>query len=384
MDRLRPPPPRLPLRAWIFCVVLAVALLLRSGAPLLDALQLLAGILPLDQEGQTVAHVLLARSLKSFVLVSFALAAGLSFALAAAMLVSRLGGRASRLTGWLGGAFAYVPPMGWALGAIFFLIRVRHLPVETLFPFPPTSGDDSWTVVVARTLWAWLVPVLVLAVPVFGTALYSLTHRLSALLNNPKLFQLNARGLGHSQIVFRHLVPQLRVHLARLARPCAAMLLAYDVPVEELLGFNGWGRYVAGKLSEPGANTAALAGALWMAGWMLAGCLAWLGLLDKKGLPQLAEETRDSSQKRSWRAVVSGSLIAISLVKLPELAVYYSWWPSAAASHAAWADELQRAGMISSGALLLVLLCGPAMCLTRNWRWVLNRGVAASFGVVPL
>lgn len=384
MDRFRPPPPSLPVRAWFFCVVLAVVLLMRGGASSDEVLHFLVGLNPLGPAGQSAVHVLLKRALMSFGLISFALAIGLSFALAAAMLVSRLGGRFSRFMGWLGSVISTVPPMAWALGAIYFLIRMRHLTVETLLPLSASTGDDSGMMQLARALWSWLVPALVLAIPVFGTALFSLTHRLSSLLGNPKLMELKARGLGHSQIVFRHLVPLLRVHLVRLARPCAAMLLAYDVPVEELLGFEGWGQFVASKLAEPGANTAALASALWFGGWMLAGCLGWLGWLDNKGLPPLAEETQESAHGPSWTSVVCGVGLAIALITLPSWTQSYDLWPIFAEAHAAWFLEIKRAVAISLGALLLVLLCGPAMCLMRSWKWILNRGMAATMGVIPL
>lgn len=384
MDRFRPPPPSLPLRAWFFCVVLAVVLLMRGGASSDEVLRFLVGLNPLGPDGQSAVHVLLKRALMSFGLISFALAISLSFALAVAMLVSRLGGRFSRFIGWFGSVSSAVPPMALALGAIYFLIRMRHLTVETLLPLSASTGDDSGMMQLARALWSWLVPALVLAIPVFGIALFSLTHRLSALLSHAKLVELKARGLRHSQIVFRHLVPQLRVHLARLARPCAAMLLAYDVPVEELLGFNGWGQFVAGKLWEPDANTAALASALWMGGWMLAGCLGWLGLLDKKGLPPLAEETQESAHGPSRTAMVCGLVMVAGLVALPNWTKSYDMWPIFAEAHAAWFFEIKRAVAVAMGALLLVLLCGPAMCLMRSWKWILNRGMTATINVIPL
>ncbi len=318
----------------------------------------------------------------SFGLISFALAIGLSFALAGAMMVSRLGGRVSRFVGWLGSGVSFIPPMAWALGAIYFLICVRNLTVETLLPFPASTGSEAG--MVARALWSWLVPALVLAIPVFGTAMFSLTHLLSALLHNPKLIELKARGLGHKQIVFRHLVPQLRVHLARLGRPCAAVLLAYDVPVEELLGFNGWGRYVAEKLAATEANTAALANALWFGAWMLAGCLGWLGLLDKEGLPSLAEETQVNARGPSWRGVTSAVVLAGAGVTLPYWTGPHGVWHSFAEAQSMWGFEIKRAAAVSLGALLLVLLCGPAMCLMRSWKWILNRGVTATMNMIPL
>ena len=91
----------------------------------------LAGVQPLDPDGASMLRVLLGKVTASFILISCSLATGLSFALALAMGASWLGGRVARFTGWIGRMLAGVPPMGWALGAIVWLIQMRGLPVET-------------------------------------------------------------------------------------------------------------------------------------------------------------------------------------------------------------------------------------------------------------
>jgi len=363
--------------------VIALVILWRDGGTMGDSWRLALTLLPLEAGGAGALRVLLEKMVASFFLISFALVAGLSFALALALLASRLGGRASRFAGWLGRMLTCVPPMGWALGAMVWLIQVRGLPVETLFPYQPPPESDSAPLRLGRELWSWIVPVLVLAIPVLGTALFSLTHKLSSLLRDPAVDRLRARGLLRAQILYRHLVPLLRVHLARLARPTAAMLLAFDIPVEQLLGFDGWGSFAAGRLSSPAASGHALAAVFWTGGLILAGILGWLSLLDRQGLPQTAEQDSDPAQHRSTRSAACGLALAM-LLMLP-----VRWFVPETllrggleTAHLAWMPEIVRALGVSFAALALVVVSSFLMSLLRPRNiW---RGWAAALAVTPL
>lgn len=380
MDRLRPPPTNLLARVLVLCGALALVLRWRQGGETGDVPAVLLGAVRLDAIGLGALRLLLGPVVSSFLLVSLALATGLSFALALAMLVSRLGARAGRFAGWLGVALTHVPPMAWALGAIVWLIRFRGLPVETLYPFPASWENDSPEWRMGRILWSWLVPAWVLATPVFGVALFSLTHRLGAMVSDPALGKLRSRGLTPSQILYRHFVPRLRVHLARLGRPCAAALLVADIPVEELLGFDGWGRMVASRLQSPAVDVGELAVLFWTGAWILAGVLGWLFLLDRRGLPQEAEELSDSSQRRSRRSVRCGWLLVLLLLVPPR-------WLGAAdmvfqeAHHAAWL-EIPRALAVALAALALML--GASWLISPARSRLFQRGWAAAFAIVPL
>lgn len=383
MTRLRPPPSRLPPRVLVLCLAIALATLWRSGGTGGESLQLALVLLPLEPGGAGALRVLLGKMAASFLLISLALVAGMSFALALALLASRLGGRVSRFAGWLGRTLTCVPPMGWALGVMVWLIKVRGLPVETLFPYQPPPGSDTASLRAGRELWSWIVPVLVLAVPVLGTALFSLTHKLSSLLRDPAVDRLKARGLLRAQILYRHLVPLLRVHLARLARPMAALLLAFDIPVEQLLGFDGWGRFAAGLLSSPASSGRALAAVFWTGGLMLAGILGWLSLLDRQGLPPEAEQDSDPAQDRSRRSAVCGAGLAL-LLMLP-----VRWFVPETIlrggledAHLAWTSEVARALGVSLAALGLVVGSSFLMSLLRPRNF--GRGWAAALAVSPL
>ncbi|MCE9519031.1 MAG: ABC transporter permease subunit [Verrucomicrobia bacterium] len=382
MTRLRPPPTFLSPRVLLFCLVISLIMLWRDGGTLGEACALIILLLPLEPENFSAMRVLLGRAVASFFLISFALGIGLSCALALAMLVSRLGERISRFMGWFGRMLAGVPPMAWVLGAIYWIIQVRGLPVETLFPYQPPLESDTLALVVGRSLWAWLVPSLVLAIPVSGAAFFSLTQKLSNLLRDPAVDHLKARGLMQAQILYRHLVPLLRVHLARLARPLAVLLLAFDIPVEELLGFDGWGRYAAGQLLSPASSSHALPAIFWTGGLILAGILGWLSSLDRKGLPEESLQDSDSARVRNLFSAACGAMLML-LLMLP-----LRWMVPEAVrggfenAHDAWAVEFLRALVVSIMALAFMVSSSFLMSLLRSR--IFGRGWAAALAVTPL
>lgn len=382
MDRPFPPPLRPALRVLVLCLVMALAFLWSAGGTPGESLSLVAAMLPLDSGGPGALRELLGRILSSFLLISLALVMGLSVAFALAMFVVRRAGRIVGRAGWLEGVLTAIPPMAWALGAMVFFIRVCELPVETLFPYPPPPALDNLSLRIGRRSWAWLVPALTLAAPVLAMVFFSLTHRLRSMLDGPELNRLRARGLRPSQILHRHLSSRLRVELAALARPAAAMLLAFDIPVEELLGFDGWGRLVAAQLLAPDTSERALAVLLWTGGVILAGVLGWIGLLDRRG--PLAGSSVDFplAQDRSVAAAVFGGLLALVLVLGPIWLARGGEWRALAESHRLWAFELGRAFVVAGAALALMVALDFLMSLGR-WRIPGRRWVHA-FSLAPL
>lgn len=382
MTRLRPPPSKLAPRVLALCLCAAWILLWRDGGTPQEAGSLAVTALPLEPDGLSIYRALLGKVAASFFLLSFALATGLFFALALAMLASRLGGRVARFTGWIGRMLAGVPPMGWALGAIVWLIQMRGLPVETLFPYEPPPESDTLALRIGRALWSWLVPVLVLAIPVLGAGLFSLTHKLSSLLHEPVVDRLKARGLRQSQILYRHLVPLLRVHLARLARPSAALLLGFDIPVEELLGFDGWGRLAAAKLLSPATSGHTLAAVFWSGGILLTAILGWLSLLDRQGLPQGAEQDFDPTERRSMRSAWCGAALVIALMLPVRWIIPEEIRGRVDGAFQAQSGEILRALGVSLTALMLVVAASVVMSLWHSR--ILGRGWAAALALTPL
>lgn len=381
MTRLRPPPSKLPPRVLALCLAVAWILLWREGGSLVESGSLVVTAMPLEPDGVSAYRALLGKVAATFFLISLALATGLCFALALAMAASWLGGRAARFTGWIGRMLAGVPPMGWALGAIVWLIQSRGLPVETLFPYVPPGESDSLALQVGRILWAWIVPVAVLAMPVLGSGLFSLTHMLSQLLREPVVDRLKARGLPQSQILYRHLVPMLRVQLARLARPAAAWLLAFAIPVEELLGFDGWGGFAAAKLLSPRASGHALAAVFWCGALLLAAILGWLSLLDRQGLPHVAGQDFDPAERRSMRSAWCGAALILALLLPLRWFMPDNIRGEMEPALSVQSFEILRALGVSLAALAMVTVASALMSLARSR--FLGRAWAAALALVP-
>jgi ABC-type dipeptide/oligopeptide/nickel transport system permease component len=379
MNRLQPPPSHLVPRVLLLCLGYALLLLWSGGGSVTNAFAMVAGTLPISPEGGDAIHVLLPRSLRSFLLIVLALGVGLSFALAAALAVSHLGGRAMRMVGWLGRSMAGVPPMGWAMGALVLILRFWHLPIETLFPHETPPELNSWQTGLARLLWQWLAPAVVLALPVFGSSFFSLTHRLSALRQGPGQVTLKARGLGGASIAHRHFAPLLEVQMARIARPAAALLLCFVIPVEEIFGFDGWGRFLAARLSTSGTHTLDLATAMWSGAWMMAALLLVAGLPDRRGLPPSFEDINDHGQRHSDASVGMGAVLLLFLL-LPFSAERGEFM----ASHGLWLREVPRALGAALGALLLVILGIPILLPSLRFRWLADGGIIASLAIAPL
>ncbi len=104
--------------------------------------------------------------------------------------------------------------------------------------------------------------------------------------------------------------------MARLARPAAAVLLCFSIPVEEIFGFDGWGHFVASRLVMSGPQTYALATAMWAGGWMLAGLLLASGWLDRRDLPPSLEEINDHGQRPSILSAAMGVALLLVLMIL--------------------------------------------------------------------
>jgi ABC-type dipeptide/oligopeptide/nickel transport system permease component len=381
MDRLRTSPSFLPVRTYLLCTVVALALLWSAGNTLGDGFEFLIGVLPVGLNAESMIMVLFQKALPTFVLVTLALVIGLSCALALAMLVASGGPRLSRTIGWVGRAMQGVPPMLWALGLVYIIVHGWQLPVETLFPYEPPAGMEPLMVRWGRAVWAWMLPALALAAPVFGMSLFSFTHRLNVLLKDPMIGPLKSRGLSRDTIKYRHLFPELVIHIARLARPAAAMLLAFAIPVEHVFRFEGWGTFAAEAFQNQ--HPLQLAAVVYLAGVMMAAWYGILNLADKHTLPPAMEHAEDEAHTQSRMCVIAGAAVALILVAFTFWAPGGEDSPWAAAARLTW-REVGAALLVSSTAAVLILATGLLIPPTR-WNLYLPRtGLTATLAAAPL
>lgn len=273
--------------------------------------------------------------LHSFGLIALALIIGLSFALALAIVLQSFGQVIAKTTGWLGRLIADVAPMAWGFATMLLLARGLELPIPGLLPDSVANQTQDWEGWLGRKIWQWLVPAITLAIPVFGSALYSLTHQLDEWQRDPALGKLKARGLSRSVIFYRYLMPRVWQHLVCLARPGWGWLMVAAIPVEKLLGFSGWGR----RLAEAFLNREPLPTATVL---VLGGMLLALGSFLIQSLEQRSPFSREASLQDASRlqnkgVFILGLLLMVSLMMLPQWlpfrqwrlfqGAYEAWWP---------------------------------------------------------
>lgn len=380
MDRLRPPPAYLPLRILGVCGVLAVLLLLLQGGSMADIAPLLTGTMELGGAGPNYLHVLLARASSTFALISMAVLLGgsLALALTCAAAAAGTGAFGMKSLGWAGRALSGVPPMAWALLALVFTIQHWQAPVETLFPYDPPADKDTPALLAGRRLWAWILPATVLALPVFGILLNALALRLNTLLRKPETQQLRARGVGGGSIVHRHLVPHLALCLVRRTRVVLPVLLAFSVPVEDLLAFDGLGQFVGQTLLTP-EFPQALPAAIYLAGWMLGLWFLVLCWLDRLSQTSQVEDSFGHGARRSLPCAIAGGVLAVALTTLP-----YAW---------SWMAQAQGVWFRELGFALGVVLIAGGLTFAAGMIWQIlpyrrslrtPRLAAAAFSELPV
>lgn len=377
MDRLQPSPTGLPLRAWCLISGAAVVLLLIQGGSWADVPRLLSGTLVLEEGGRGFLHALLVRALHTFALASGALIFGASVALAVTCLSSALGVWGRRTLGWAGRLLGGVPAMAWALLATVLFIQHWQVPVETLFPFQPPAEQDSFFLRLGRSLWSGLLPASVLGIPVFGMILAALCQKLGEVSRHEEVRHIRARGLTEWDILHQHLMPHLLLHLVRQARICLPLLLAFSVPVEDILGYNGLGRAVAQTMTT-GAFPKTLPAALYFCGWMLLPWLVLLSWLERKSPVSAVEAGFVRGTSRSLSCTVAGGLLLLLMMTLPYALPYF------AEAHVAWTHEIWQAlkPVLVAGALAVLSI--PAWLLWDRLRpeWHLGLVPAVASGAV--
>lgn len=330
MDRLRSIPWITPLRAFLLGMGIA-ALWLSStdgawGVFLGEAKRLMS-------DGREL-HAFAMEGIRSFGLISLALVIGLSFALALAVAVQSFGDLIAKILVWLGRLMADVTPIAWAFGVMILLARVLELPILGLLPDSAANQAQNWQEGLGRKVWQWMVPAITLAIPVSGLTFYTLGHQLSEWLHDPALGKLKARGFSRSAILYRHLMPQVSQHLGYLARPALLLLMAFAIPVEKMLGFEGWGRSLADALLQN--NTPEIVLSFGLGGVLLAlGCLL-LRCLEQRSSRLNVAELHEASPSRNKGAFVAGLMLMVSLMMLPKWLppnpwshfqrAYDSWW----------------------------------------------------------
>lgn len=263
------------LRIWCTMAVLALLLLWSGGGSFLDGFRLLIGILSVGEDGEGSLRFLFWRIARSFMVMALALVGGVSAAFTLSLFVSFCSDFANRITRVLGRFLSYIPLMGVCLLVIYACIEQWDLPIESMLPFEVKSLSETWMNKWGRDVWAWMLPVLLLSIPVFGKGLEVFGTHLLGITQQPLMLGLKARGVTRWDRVFLHLFAMSMEKVRGLLVLLAPFVLMGTVIVEEALRYKGWGAFGATAFRE--GNAVRLAAFVYAGGFILA---IWLSLME--------------------------------------------------------------------------------------------------------
>ena len=246
MTSLQPfslPPRWLPLRLLLGGMTAAAALLLLFKHQDLNALSV-------------PAPGLWARCGSSLVVLAVAFLLALCIGVVVGLGARLLGPRTESFIALLGRALACVPVVLLAWGFISGWIGRLGWPVESLMPAYFPDSQESWQIMLARTIWDYLAPALILALPLTGEMIHAVIADGRAVLDLD--FSLRARGVPTGSRLWLHhlnqLLPLLRVRLQGLC----LIAPVYLIIIEDALRFMGWGDWLAQSIRAGDAGGIAL------------------------------------------------------------------------------------------------------------------------------
>jgi len=260
---------------------------------------------------------------------------GLSLALCVALIVGltarQMGPRVERLIALLGRALACVPVVALTWGFVGGWIGRLGWPVESLMPAQFPDDQESHQVLLARALWEFLAPALVLALPLCGELIHSIIEDGRAVLDLD--FSLRARGVPKGSRLWRHHLSQLRPLLRVRLQALCLIAPVYLIVIEDALHFMGWGDWMAQSLRAGDASGIALAIA--SGGAVLALLCACLQVL--KGRLKSAVGFDSSLAWQPWLLWALGALALLPASSLSWLILWTAVLMSGSAGwHQAW------------------------------------------------
>ena len=319
MTSLQPftlPPRWLPLRLLLGGIIVAVVLLLAKHHPMSV----------LYSRTATVPG-LWGRCGSSLLVLVLALSLALCLGLFVGIFARQLGPRMELLVALLGRALACVPVVVVVWGFISHWIGRLGWPVESLMLTQFSGTQDSRQVLLARTLWEFLAPALILALPLCGELIHCVIWDGRATLDLD--FSLRARGVPKGSRLWRHhlsqLLPLLRVRLQSLC----LFAPVYLIIIEDALHFMGWGDWLAQSLRA--GNTPALALGWVSGGVMLAFLCACLQLL-----PGRLKSVGGFVAMLAWQPWLFWALGVLALVPASSLSWLVIWVAVLVSGSACW------------------------------------------------
>jgi ABC-type dipeptide/oligopeptide/nickel transport system permease component len=261
-------PRALALRSVLLGGLVAVGLLLWHGCSWRDCVALLFGQLAFGPAGSMHLLDLVPLALRSLGLVLAAMIVAATLGLTIGRALARANLNFARLAGMIGRFIAATPIVGLAWLTIMAAVRYGGLPIESLLPYEPPVESDTQALRWGRNLWAWLLPMWVLVLPLLGQWLNETTGRLRDAWPLPHRLGLDARGVRTSSRAHQHWWPMAWVALIELWGSLGLLALGYAIVVETLFALPGWGSFMGQAVRS--TDSYALASGIYVSGWMAA------------------------------------------------------------------------------------------------------------------
>ena len=343
--------------------------------------------------GDVAAHVgswhvwsdLMLRSVRTLGLVLAASALATTLGLALGLMMVRCGRIAVQATIWIARALSFLPVIGIGWLVIAWLVNDAQLPIESLIPYNPPQERDTVALALGRTLWAWLVPIWVLAAPMLGQWLAVSARALALSQSARDALASRAAGLPPATLArqgFAFAWTELRRHWLAIA----LQGLALTIWVEDLFGLPGWGAFTAHAIRL--AHQSDMAAALLSCSVLIAAlALIARALRGSEAPDACAARASVHAQPRSLASSVTvlGSLTFALLAALclqPHPPLWISTWllpwltsllpgawqPPVIAHAPALLSDLHHAGIAASWAALTTIVIGTGAALIAQVR----------------
>jgi len=267
------------------------------------------------------------RSGRSLIVLIGALALALSLGLAAGMLARKSGPLLEKITALLGRVLACLPVAALAWGFVGLWTGMHGQPVETLLPPLLPEVETSWQTTLARVLWEFLAPVLLLAVPLTGEIMHCTITDAHATVNLE--FALRVRGVAAGARLWRHHLSQLLPLLSVRVQALCLAAPVYLIVIEDVLHFMGWGGWMAHALRT--GETEGIAAGFFSGGMMMA-LLSMLARMTGGSW----KTTRGVLWTLSWQPWPLWALGVMVLTPLPAMSWVCLWAAVLVGSGAGW------------------------------------------------
>ena len=254
-------PDWLPLRLVIFAVVVSWCIVLAGDGTAHDAWIMLA-----NSASNAPEPGGLQRAGSTFAMLSAAMLVATCMGLSMAILLNGLGRGALAVAMVVGRFVALIPiaALGWAF--VGGWVGKLGMPIETLLPSLLMPRGESMELAAGRWIWGWMVPVLLVAVPISGEVLTRAAAWLHDADASREELGLRARGISVTRIFFHHRLAQWSCVLGPQVQALGLMALGYFVVVEQIMSLRGWGGWVAESVLT--GDRIQLASAIHMGGWI--------------------------------------------------------------------------------------------------------------------